>query len=101
MAKIFQARMNFWFFVSILLFIPLFLLAPDQPLVILSKIILVTLAGWIGYWIDRSLFLHARPKAYLDQNGLPKPEYLLVFALSQLRRAIIVAAVMLSVALGL
>lgn len=48
----------------------------------------LTVASFIGYWIDRRAFMDAR----LDPNSPP---------LLQVRRAIIMTAAMLSVAVGL
>lgn len=67
------------------------------------------LAAVLGYWLDRSLFPKARPGQYLKhderlmaegrwpvQTGLH-----LVFSAALIRRALIVAAVCLAVAMGL
>lgn len=61
--------------------------APQQLPVVLYKLVLVTLFGFAGYWVDRFIFPYARPHT---QNG----------TLPQLRRAIVVAACVLGGTLG-
>jgi Putative 2/3 transmembrane domain holin len=48
----------------------------------------LTVAGFLGYWLDRRAFWYAR----LDATSAP---------LLQIRRAIVMAAAMLAVAMGL
>ena len=107
-------RLFGWFFVALLLLVVIALLSPQQLPVTLYKLSLITLAAVVGYWLDRSLFPYARPDGYLSfrWHGRGKADdynadhpiadgYYLVFALAMLRRALIVAAVVLVVALGL
>ena len=92
----------------------LYFVAPQQVQVIFYKIAQAFVAGLVGYWFDRWLFPYARPDSYLRrfwQHGSDEPigkadyevvdGYFLVFALAQLRRALIVIAVVLGVTLGL
>lgn len=105
-----RARMSGWLFVSLILMAAIAVTAPQQLPVSLYKLSLITSAAWVAYWIDRSLFPYARPDAFLSQPfsvGAPclpekliKPELQLAFGLAQLRRAIIIAAAMIGVALG-
>jgi hypothetical protein len=98
------------------------ILAPQQLGVIVYKIALVVLAGVAGYYLDRGLFPYARPHKF-DIDGLlieatesegeaqtTEAETTIVFDSSsdwipfvaaQFRRALIVAAAMLAVGLGL
>lgn len=85
--------------------------------VVIYKIALVSLAGVAGYWLDRALFPYARPDNYLvdDWRVTPVAEtgsagavdypvvggYQRVYAAAMTRRAIVVAAVILGVSLGL
>ena len=75
---------------------------------------LISLAAFVGYWLDRSLFPYARPDGYLLRDwrhGTEEPEFeadypvlaehVLPFCVAMLRRAIIVGAVVVGVALGL
>jgi hypothetical protein len=57
-----------------------------QVQVVLWKLANVTIAAYVGYWIDRRAF--ARIRGIADQQ-------------EQLRRAIVMAAAMIAVALGL
>ena len=65
------------------------LTAPHQVVVVMYKLALVSLAAVAGYWIDRALSPYARPDRcdHAAQAGL--------------RRAIIVAATMIAVGVGL
>ena len=107
-------RLLNWLIFSVLLIAMLALLAVTQLPVVLYKLTLISLAAVIGYWLDRSLFPYARPDGSLKLRWKGRPEaadykvdhpvvdgYQRVFATAMLRRAIIVAAVMLAVAMGL
>lgn len=107
-------RLLNWLIFSVLLFALLAVLSITQLPVVLYKLTLISLAAVIGYWLDRSLFPYARPDGYLKLRWKGRPEgddykvdhpvvdgYQRVFATAMLRRAIIVAAVMLAVAMGL
>jgi len=68
-------------------------LAPGQLQVAAYKAYLVSLAVVIAYWVDRSIFPYARPHELRETGGL-------LYSVAQIRRAIIVAAVVLAVCLG-
>lgn len=103
-------RMALWLFVSLVLVLLIGLFAPQLLPVSLYKLSLITSAAWVGYWIDRSLFPYARPDAYLDTPFSPGAPFVpgghilvghhTVFAAAMLRRALIIAAAMIGVALG-
>ncbi|MFP1724057.1 putative holin [Lonsdalea quercina] len=102
-------RLLGWQLTAVLLLVLIALVSPQQLPVVVYKISLITLAAVLGYWLDRSLF----PKASLGQYLEHDPEQMahghypvragceLIFAAVQLRRAMIVAAVCVSVATGL
>lgn len=69
-------------------------LAPHQALITLYKFSLVTGAGVAGYYLDRELFPYARPDIFLVGGRE------IAFAAAQIRRAIIVGAMMLAVGMG-
>jgi hypothetical protein len=109
-------RLTSWIILSALLVMGLGIIAPQQVPVALYKLTLIALAAVVGYHLDRALFPYARPDIYLRNNDWKSclrnaPEYkehyelvdgyALVFAMAMLRRAIIVAAVVIGVALGL
>ncbi len=82
--------MGLWLVVSLALAGLIAVLAPQQLGVTAYKLSLITTAAWLGYWIDRGLFPYARPNKV--------PDYLMGEAMH--RRAIIIAACMIGVALG-
>lgn len=100
------SRMQIWAIVSIALGLLLVLLAPRQIPVSLYKLALVSNAAWIAYWIDRSLFPYARPDVFLPPCDRPvltpfnSDGMVVAFAAAMLRRALIIAAAMIAVALG-
>lgn len=71
-------------------------LAPQQLPVTAYKLSLITIAALVAYWIDREIFPYARPDRFLSDLD----RYCVEFCFSMLRRAIIVAAVVIAVALG-
>jgi hypothetical protein len=106
--------MSGWLLIAVLLIAVIAVIAPKQLPVALFKLTLVSLAAVLGYQLDRSLFPYARPDSYLkldwrcvggrctrDADYQVVSGYQRVFALAMLRRAIIVAAVVIGVALGL
>lgn len=107
-------RMAGWLLTALLLIIAIALISPQQLPVALYKLSLISLAAVVAYWLDRSLFPYARPDSYLkydwrctgtscelDADHQVAQGYHLVFAVAMLRRAIIVGAVVVGVALGL
>ncbi|EIJ4835202.1 putative holin [Escherichia coli] len=101
--------MRGWLVAAVLLLLIIALVSPQQLPVVVYKLSLISLAAVLGYWLDRSLFPKARPGQYLKhderlmaegrwpvQTGLH-----LVFSAALIRRALIVAAVCLAVAMGL
>ncbi|EFE8096569.1 TPA: putative holin [Escherichia coli] len=108
-ADVQKTRLRGWLVAAVLLLLIIALVSPQQLPVVVYKLSLISLAAVLGYWLDRSLFPKARPGQYLKhderlmaegrwpvQTGLH-----LVFAAALLRRALIVAAVCLAVAMGL
>ncbi|HDP5134919.1 TPA: putative holin [Escherichia coli] len=108
-ADVQKTRLRGWLVAAVLLLLIIALVSPQQLPVVVYKLSLISLAAVLGYWLDRSLFPKARPGQYLKhderlmaegrwpvQTGLH-----LVFATALLRRALIVAAVCLAVAMGL
>lgn len=89
-------------------------LSPIQLPVVAYKLSLISLAAVVAYWLDRALFPYARPDSYLVKDwrcgaciGTSLVDYPIVqeyraaFNMACLRRAIIVAGVVIGVALGL
>lgn len=107
-------RLFSWILFSALLFAGLYFTSPQQAEVAYYKFALVISAAITGYWIDRAMFPYSRPDSYLKdfwQKGSEEPigkadfevveQYNRVFASAMIRRAIIVAATILGVTLGL
>jgi hypothetical protein len=109
-------RLSGWLLISLLLAALVWAIAPQQLPVSLYKLSLVTLAGVVGYWLDRSMFPYARPDEFLPESdrALDLPEgdqvctllvapdeaQLRLAGAAMLRRALIVAATMLAMGLG-
>ncbi|QPF74222.1 hypothetical protein G8A07_15715 [Roseateles sp. DAIF2] len=109
-------RLSGWFLIAIALAALVWSFAPHQLPVSLYKLSLVTLAGVVGYWLDRSMFPYARPDDFLPESRqaldladkdasctllvAPDAEQLRLAGAAMLRRALIVAATMLAMGLG-
>ena len=112
-------RLSGWALITLLLAALVWAIAPQQLPVTLYKLSLVTLAGVIGYWLDRSMFPYARPDSFLPDTReadeslplepgetactllvAPDEEQLKLAAACMLRRALIVAASMIAMGLG-
>jgi hypothetical protein len=108
-----------WFLIALLLAALVWATAPQQLPVSLYKLSLVTLAGVVGYWLDRSMFPYARPDAFLPDMReagdfldlppgdsactllvAPDESQLRLAGTAMIRRALIVAATMLAMGLG-
>lgn len=90
-------------------------ISPQQLPVALYKLSLVTLACYLGYWIDRWAFPYARPDSFLSAadwraetgavqgqaNHAVAPGCEQVYPAAMLRRAVIMAGAMLAMGLGL
>jgi hypothetical protein len=103
--------------IAVALLIGLFLVAPHQLPVAMYKLCLISLGALAGYWIDRVMFPYARPDSFLIDDwrrtrvaefGSPGAvdypvmgDYQQVYAAAMIRRALIVMAVAIGVALGL
>lgn len=123
------SRLLPWLIVSILLAILAHFLQSTSPGNVLAvsvyKAHLLSLGGWVGYWLDRALFPYDRPHTYLEEpEEVPQPDplrapdhdhndafpWLQPLAMTEaiapayghamLRRAIIVAAALICVGLG-
>lgn len=107
-------RTTTWLVLAFILLWVIALVSPAQLPVVLYKASLIAVAVVAGYWVDRGLFPYARPDGYLNRDwrlGTDEPEravdfpvvegYLVVFAASCMRRAVVVAAVVVGLAMGL
>lgn len=85
------SRMALTLGISLVLMAVVCLIEPQKGPLYLYKVNLVTLAAWAGYWLDRQFFPYARPDRV-------DPRY---YETAQIRRALIVAATILAMALGM
>lgn len=80
--------------------------APDQLGVTIAKVSLVTLGAIAGFYIDKAIFPYADPDDFKELADLEKDEevriaYMDSLDTSAIRRAIVVAAAIIGVCLGL
>ncbi|EBD3217976.1 hypothetical protein DXM62_13280 [Salmonella enterica] len=104
-----RPRLWGWLLAAVVMFLVIAVVSPQQLPVVVYKLSLISLAAVLGYWLDRSLFPKARPGQF--QRHVPQLMDIgrypvevgchMVFAATLIRRAIIVAAVCLAVAMGL
>lgn len=103
-------RMTLWLVASVILLALQYLTMPADPLdagswsrflVVVNKVNLITLGGWMGYWLDRHGFPYARPDTFLPftLTELTLAQAVLVIGY-MIRRAIIMGACMLAVGMG-
>ncbi|ODC03223.1 hypothetical protein BFW38_06375 [Terasakiispira papahanaumokuakeensis] len=85
-------RLTGWALFTAVLLAVVAVLAPHQISVVLYKLSLVTLGVVLAYWLDRALFPLQRP------HELPNAE---LAVLAGIRRALVVAACVLGLTLGL
>jgi hypothetical protein len=104
-------RMWDWLLVSAVLLIIIYHVKPELLPVDVHKISLITMAAFVGYWIDRSAFPRARPGAFMAHPFSPgggyvpeqsvSPTQQIAFAACMIRRAIIIGSAILGASLGL
>lgn len=94
-------RMSATLAVALLLALAIAVVAPQQLPVTLYKLSLIAIAAVGGYYIDRELFPYARPDWLLGrwQHGSDKIGAYLAGA-AMARRALVVSACIVAVALG-
>lgn len=107
-------RLTTFILMAVCLLATIAAVSPAQLPVVIYKLSLISLAAVAAYWLDRALFPYARPDGYLvadwrcgNQGQFNPVDYPIVdtyrwaFIAATLRRAIIVAGVVVGVALGL
>lgn len=106
----------FFILCGVALLCALIFLSPVQGPVVAYKLALVVIAGLVGMVFDFLAFPYALPSGYLDRDWRKDPTasgddgepdypiasgYLSPFCVSLIRRALIIAAFVIAVALGL
>ena len=99
MNSIKNSRMIIWLAISIPLILLIAFISPQKIDLLIYKAVLITFSAWLGYRIDRGLFPYARPDRLAEEPTVPDSD--LAFSAAMLRRAIIVAASVLAMAVGL
>ncbi len=116
----FTPRWRVWTAFAAVLLIVITLLSPQKLEVSLYKLSLITLAGVLGYWLDRVAFPYSRPDSYLVRGNWERAKdsglceasddaadypvvqgYQSIFIGAMIRRALVMLACVLGVAMGL
>lgn len=96
-------RLTGWALIALSLVALTWLAEPTRLPSVAAKLANIVLAGVVAYWFDRGVFYYARPDRYMGQYGrdgdVERPCQELFIAACQ-RRATIIGAAMLAVALG-
>ena len=79
-----------WLVLAVLATLAVFYIAPHQVGVLVWSLSKISIGAYLGYWLDRSMFHQARPPE-VDEPVRHHARY---------RRAIIIAAAMLSMGLS-
>ena len=111
--KYLMRLLPYWLLAAVMLAV-LAIVAPSKVLVILYKVALTLLGLAIGMCADRMVAPYAQPSGYLDVEWIPTTGfqrdkanfevtkgYKMIFAAVQLRRAIIIFAVLYAISSGL
>lgn len=101
-------RMSLWLWLSVALAIAIFYFARHMLGVMLFKLALMTMAGYLGYWVARALERGHRPHelqeraqgALEDGSGERAWQLEQLAAQASMRRVLIVAACLVASAMG-
>ncbi len=92
-----KLRIGPWLILAMLATVVVGLLYPHQLGVLLWSLTKLCWGAYLGYWIDRSIFPYARPDRF---NPDKDPNEHTAWEVLMLRRAIIIAAAVLALGLG-
>lgn len=96
-----KLRASPWLIATLLMATAVGILYPHQLGVLLWSLTKLSAGAYLGYWIDRSIFYYARPGSFFPEKPTGKtPEFWGVVCQSMIRRAIIIAAAILALGLG-
>ena len=87
-------KMAIWYVISAVLLVVLAFIARQQIGLLLLKTVYISIALALGYYADRTIFAAYRPFELLQKDPV-------VFAAAMIRRALVVSAVVLALAIGL
>ena len=92
-------RLTGWALIALALVAVTALAEPSRLPSVVAKLANIALAAVMAYWIDRSVFYYDRPDCYITGGSVaPLADNLFIAACR--RRAILIGAAMLAVALG-
>lgn len=97
----FRIRMFWALIFALILLVMVWEIYPQQISNIVSKLAMLFLASFAGYWVHRWSFPYARPDRFLNSDGTVMVNHKRVFAAALLCRAIVVGCAMLAVGMGL
>lgn len=92
-----KLRIGPWLILALITTIGVAFLYPHQLGVLLWSLTKLCWGAYLGYWIDRSIFPYARPAVFNPDKDLNERT---LWELLMLRRAIIIAAAILALGLG-
>lgn len=92
-------RLMPWLLGSLLCVAAVAYVAPHQIAILVWSLSKLCLGAYLGYWIDRSVFYYSRPGDILVSR-IKSMEMATLIAASMLRRALIIAAAILALGLG-
>ena len=92
-----KLRIGPWLILAIITTCVVGVLYPHQLGVLLWSLTKLCWGAYLGYWIDRSIFPYARPDAFNPDRDANERT---LWELLMLRRAIIIAAAILALGLG-
>lgn len=92
-----KLRIGPWLILAIVTTLVVGLLYPHQLGVLLWSLTKLCWGAYLGYWIDRSIFPYARPDRFNPDKDIAERT---LWEMLMLRRAIIIAAAILALGLG-
>lgn len=91
-----KLRLGPWLILALLCATIVGLLYPHQLGVLLWSLTKLSFGAYLGYWIDRSIFPYARPGNFTYSSA----HSMTAWAMLMLRRALIIAAALIALGLG-
>lgn len=92
-----KLRIGPWLVLALITSIGVAFLYPHQIGVLLWSLTKLCWAAYLGYWIDRSIFPYARPDRFNPETNIAERT---LWEMLMLRRAIIIAAAIIALGLG-
>ena len=94
-------RASPWLLATLIMVVAIGFLYPPQLGVLLWSLTKLSTAAYLGYWVDRSIFYYARPGSLTVKfDDEIQPKLAAIACQFMIRRAIIMAATILALGLG-